>query len=408
MLQRPAPELLHFASAAGARRLAVLASLDAAARAVLLSVFPVLLYRLLENAEAVSSVYLLMGFAALVGGLLTPFLTRLAARRWVFTFGASLYLAGAGFGVLGDQATLVLALLCYGLAGVIVFVCLNAYILDFIVRAELGRVETLRMFYSALAWSVGPACGVWLMKWWTPAPFLFSGVAAVILLSTFWWMRLGDGKLIKRSGHSAPNPFRYLRRFFGQRRLVAGWLFAVLKSATWWVYIIYLPIYAVKNGLGEELGGIALSLSNGLLFATPLMLRWMQRHSVRHAVRTGFMASALAFAVATGFADYPWLAIVSMFVGSIFLILLDISAGLPFLMAVKPSERTEMSAIYSNYSNFSAIVTPGVAWLVLIVAPVPGVFAAAAVWLLTAWAIAGSVHPRLGRPRSAVSVPQVH
>jgi MFS transporter, ACDE family, multidrug resistance protein len=404
MPQISAPELLRFASVPGAKQLALLASLDAVARAVLLSVFPVLLYRALENAEAVSSVYFLIGFVALVGGLLTPWLTRLATRRWVFTFGTSLYLASAGLGFLENQASLVLALLCYSLAAVIVFVCLNAYILDFIVRAELGRVETLRMFYSALAWSIGPAIGVWLMKWWPPAPFILSGVAALILLSTFWWMRLGNGKFIKRSGQPAPNSFRYLRRFLRQRRLVAGWLFAVLKSAAWWVYIIYLPIYAVKNGLGEELGGIALSLSNGLLFATPLMLRWMQRHSVRRAVRTGFMASALAFAIAAGLADHPSLAVASLFLGSIFLILLDISAGLPFLMAVKPSERIEMSAIYSNYSNLSAIVTPGIAWLVLIAAPLPGIFAAAAIWLILAWAVADGVHPRLGRPRATIIV----
>ncbi len=68
-------------------------------------------------------------------------------------------------------------------------------------------------------------------------------------------------------------------------------------------------------------------------------------------------------------------------------------------MAVKPSERTEMSAVYSSFRDVSGILTPGAAWMVLLIAPLPGIFAAAGIGLLTAWAIAGRLHPRLGQPR---------
>ncbi|MDP5359670.1 MAG: hypothetical protein NWR52_05935, partial [Paracoccaceae bacterium] len=96
-----------------------------------------------------------------------------------------------------------------------------------------------------------------------------------------------------------------------------------------------------------------------------------------------------------------WIMIViaCLFVGSFFLILLDICAGLPFLMAVKPSERTEMSAIYSSFRDVSGILTPGVAWLVLLVAPLSGIFAAAGSFCAVAWLISGRLHPRLGQSR---------
>ena len=58
-----------------------------------------------------------------------------------------------------------------------------------------------------------------------------------------------------------------------------------------------------------------------------------------------------------------------------------------------------MAAVYSSFRDVSGIVTPGVAWLVLLVAPVAGIFVAAGVGLLAAWAIAGRLHPRLGAPR---------
>jgi hypothetical protein len=175
--------------------------------------------------------------------------------------------------------------------------------------------------------------------------------------------------------------------------------FGVLAACAWWVYVVYLPIFAVEQGLGEQLGANALSLTNGLLFATPLMLGWMHRRSVRYAVRFGFLTSACLFLCAAIFSAWPWTTIGLLVLGSTSLVLLDISAGLPFLMAVKPSERTEMSAVYSIYRDVSAILMPGVAWAVLLLAPVSGLFAAAGAGLLLSWAIAARLYPRLGKSR---------
>jgi hypothetical protein len=68
-------------------------------------------------------------------------------------------------------------------------------------------------------------------------------------------------------------------------------------------------------------------------------------------------------------------------------------------MAVKPSERTEMAAIYSTFRDASGILTPGAAWLVLLVAPLPAVFAVASVAMMACVGVAARLHPRLGQPR---------
>ena len=67
-------------------------------------------------------------------------------------------------------------------------------------------------------------------------------------------------------------------------------------------------------------------------------------------------------------------------------------------MSVKPSERTEMSAVYSSFRDVSGIVSPAIAWIVLQFAPVVGVFAVGALILLGAWWLAGRLHPELGVP----------
>jgi hypothetical protein len=68
-------------------------------------------------------------------------------------------------------------------------------------------------------------------------------------------------------------------------------------------------------------------------------------------------------------------------------------------MAVKPSERTEMAAVYASFRDVSGIATPGGAWLVLLVAPLPGVFAAVAAAMAACFLVAGRLHPRLGALR---------
>jgi MFS transporter, ACDE family, multidrug resistance protein len=399
MLERAVPEWLRHppvgaARAPTARAFAALAGIEALIRGTLVSVLPLALYAQLGEAGTVSAVYLAVGVTSLVFGLLLPWINRLVPRRWLYTLGACAYVLGCSLGALGGSLVLPALLLCT-LATVTCFVCLNAYVLDFIAKVELGRTETLRMFYSAFAWSAGPVSGVILWQYWAPAPFLLGGLFALVQIAAFWWLRLGNGKLIARARAPAPNPLAFLGRFAAQPRLIAGWMFAVLRSCGWWVYIVYLPIYAIENGLPEWLGGSVVSATNALLFATPLILRWVQRGSVRRAVRVGFLAAGACFVLA-GLLPLPVGVVAALVLASGFLILLDVAGGLPFLMAVKPSERTEMAAVYSSFRDVSGILTPGIGAAILLVAPLQGLFVVAGAGLLAMYVLAGQLHPMLG------------
>jgi len=324
-----------------------------------------------------------------------PWFTRWVPRRWMLTIGAGLYLCGNALAILGGAGPMALALGLNAMATVTVFVCLNAYILDHIAREELGRSETLRMVYSATMWMVGPVLGVWLVDVWRPAPFLLAGGFALALIALFWRLRLGNGKEIQRARGPAANPLSYLGRFARQPRLIAGWLFAVIRSCGWWVYVVYLPIFCIETGLGDRVGGIALSASNALLYGTPLVLVAVRATSVRTIVRAAFAACAALFVAAFLLSGWPWAAVACVLLASASLVVLDAAGSLPFLMAVKPSERTEMAAVFSSFRDVSGILTPGVAYLVLLVAPVAGVFAACGAGMAVAWGIAGRLHPRL-------------
>lgn len=399
MHQRRIPEWLRHAPAPSVRGFAWLCAYEAVARGVIISVFPIALYKALANATLVSEVYFLVGVASLTTGLLVPFLSRFIPRRWIYIIGALMFTSGSVIAIAGNAIAIVAALLLITTATVVMFVCFNAYVLDYIRKIQLSECETSRMFYSAVGWTLGPALGVFLYKWWPPAPFILSATAVLMLLAHFLFMRLGNGRLMVKARAPQPNPFSYMPRFIAQPRLLAGWAFAVLRSCAWWVYVVCLPIFAIENGLGDRVGGVVLSITNAALFATPFMLRWMKKNSIKRTVRIGFLISGLLFSFAALMGGIPKLAVLCLMIASFFLILLDISAGLPFLLAVRSFERTEMSAIYSSYRDISGIVTPGAAWLVLLVSPLSGVFLAAGVSLLGAWVLASTLHPRLGTSR---------
>jgi MFS family permease len=396
------PIWLRFAPTPNVRGFAVLAGFEAASRGILISVFPVMMLRYFGDAESVSMFYFLTGLLSLCAGLLVPYATRFIPRRFVFTFGVALMMVGNAMAVYDPERFVVIALPAQIVSVVVMFVCFNAYLLDYIERVKLGEAEMLRLLYSGLAWAIGPVLGVWLMSIWPPAPFLLSFLCNIGSGVMFWIMRLGDGKLIAKARRPAPNPLAYLPRFFAQPRLVAGWSFAVIRSCGWWVYVVYLPIYAVDRGLGEQTGGALLSTTNTFLFLAPLILSLMRRSSVRAVVRIGFLGASLSFAAAWAMAGFPIPALGLLVLASFFLIMLDVSAGLPFLMAVKPSERTEMSAIYSSYRDVSGVVTPGLVWVALLVAPLSGAFLLAWLGLLFGWNVAGALHPRLGRKKEAI------
>jgi MFS family permease len=399
MATRYLPLALRHAGTPRTEHFALLAGLEAAARGTLISAMPLAVYEALGTAEDTSGIYFLAGIVALLWGLMVPWATQRVPRRWMYTAGCLLYLAGMAFALVGARWSVPAALFLNAMATATTFVCFNAYVLDYVERTDLGRNQSLQMVYAAAPWAIGPMTGVWLYGWWAPAPFLLAGAFSAALLATFWVLRLGNGKQIARARGPALNPLAYLGRFLAQPRLIAGWMFAVMRSCGWWVYVVYLPIFCIEAGLGKSVGGIALSVTNALLFASPLMLRYARRTSVRRSVRLAFGLCGGLFVAAALAAPLPWATVALCMAASVFLVALDVVGGLPFLMSVKPSERTEMSAVYSSFRDVSGILTPGVAWLVLLVAPLPAIFAAAGAGLLASHAVAGRLHPRLGAVR---------
>ena len=395
-MARYIPLFLKHAPKARVRDFAVLAGLEATTRSLLLIVAPLTVYDALQDSEKFSAIYFVVGIVSLGWGLMVPWGTRFIPRRWMYSLGCGLYMIGHLLGGSGIAALVPLCALFLAMATATTFVCLNAYILDFIERQNLGRVQSMQMFFAAIPWCTGPLTGVWLREIWQPLPFIVAGVGAAVLLAVFWVLRLGNGKQVARAKGPAAFPLAYLARFAVQPRLLAGWSFAVIRSCGWWTYFLYLPVFCIENGLGDKVGATAVSISNAFLFTAPIIFAFSRKLGVRRSLRLSFALGGGFWAAAAALSGAPVMSVASVMLASVFLVVLDVIGGLPFMMAVRPSERTEMSAVYSSFRDVSGILTPGFAWLVLQVAPLPGVFAVMAVLMAICFLIAGALHPRLG------------
>ena len=94
MFQRRIPEDLRHAPHPGVRGFAALAAVEACARGILTSVFPIMMYHSLGDAETVSEAYLIIGVISMSAALLTPWLSRYLPRRYLYSGAAVTMMMG--------------------------------------------------------------------------------------------------------------------------------------------------------------------------------------------------------------------------------------------------------------------------------------------------------------------------
>ena len=345
------------------------------ARGVLITVIPLTAHRLFHDAQTVSEVYFVISLLALCVSLASPVLIALFRRRWVFSLGC-LSLIGSAVMIWLDEPWSVpvgMALQLFGVVGT--EIPLNLYILDYIPRRHLVRFEPLRLFFAAGPWTVGPWLGVKLQQVVAPeAPFVLSATIAAALLALFWALRIAD-RTRGAPAHARPaNPLRFVPRFARQPRLRLAWILAFGRAGWWYMFFIYAPIYCVTYGLGPEVGGLLVSLGSAGIFGAPLF-GWVARRVGlrRHLIWAYGTTGAITLLVAL-VAPWPWLGFATLLAATVFTSTIDGAGHTPFLRAVRPLERAEMTAVFMTYRDSAQLSVPGVYAVMLLVLPLPYVF----------------------------------
>ncbi len=354
---------------------AVLSGTDAYSRALIAGVLPLEAYRLFESARAVSMLYTAIGVTTLVFSLFVPVIIRRIGRRWVFTSGCLLMIAAAMLMALAQLPTFAAGLQCRALAVVCSNIALNLYILDHIAKKDMIVAEPRRLVAIGVAWSTGPALGIWLNTTFGPlAVFGPSALAACITLGYFWVLRLVENTAIRPMTKKPTSAFQNVRRFVAQPRMRLAWLIAFTRSTHWITFFIYPPLAIVAAGGGEFIVAVMLTVAQAMLFMAPLAGRAGRHFGVRHTLVIAFFVTGV-FSAAAGFASgHPWL-IAGLFVASAAgSMVLDALGNIPFLRAVHPYERAEMASVFRTYIEVSQLLPPAIYALALTFFPIEAVF----------------------------------
>ena len=356
---------------------------------------------LLGNARDVSLLFSCVGITGLAASFSIPLLIRRLSRRWVYSVGALLLVCAALALSTVTVAGQALGMLfrVYGTA--CLNITLSLYILQYIRRTELTVSEPRRMQYGALAWVVGPALGMFLYdSYGSLVPFATSAAMSVLLILIFWMLRLGDRPgIVAPSERSRRGPARSIGRFFSQPRLRLAWSIVFLRSWWWVFFFIYAPVYAVQQGLGELAGAMVVSAGNGLLFLAPLVGRYARHHGVRRVLRVGYWVCG-GFTLAAGvFFAAPIAVIALLLAASLGTVMLDAVGNVPYLAAVRPREREEMTTVFRTYLDAAELIPPALFALVLSFFDMRAVFLIQGCVMLAATLLPAYLPPRLGRSR---------
>jgi MFS transporter, ACDE family, multidrug resistance protein len=368
------PVWLGAVSHPGIPSLAALYAVSTFYRALLITVLPLLAHRLLGDAQAVSVFYFLAAVATVGGSLALPWLVRRFRRRFVLSFGALGAPVGMAFLATDTLWGLAVGMPVYMFSTTCVEICLNLYVLEHVQRRDIGRFEPMRIFVAAGAWLVGPWLGVILTEtaWWLV--YAVASVGALAMLGYFWFLRMADHPAVPAMKQPPPNPLHYFPRFFRQPRLRLAWVLAFGRSCWWTSFYVYGPILAVTSGLDAATGGAIVSLGMGSLFFARFWGMVGRRWGLRRLLIGGYAATG-AVTIAVGIvAGLPWACAALLVASAMGAGIIDGAGNTPFLRAVHPYERPEMTTVFITYRDASQFTPPGIFSALLKVFDLPAVF----------------------------------
>ncbi|HZS82175.1 MAG TPA: MFS transporter [Stellaceae bacterium] len=366
------------------------------AQTILIAVLPLEALRLMGSAREVSLVYFAVGLMGFTGRLAVPLLTHAMGRFGVFAMGAGVLCLSAALLAGETRPGLVLGLGLNVFALACFEIVLNLYVLDQIARPELARFEAKRIFAAAAPYTLGPWLGVYLQQNLAPwVPFALAGAAALIFLAYFRASRLGAAEASYPGMRRRLNPALYLYRFFAQPRLRLAWILAAGRTAWWGMFQIYAPIFAVKSGLGDQVGGAIVSIGLGWMWSVPFWGWVGRRFGLRRLLMLGYGATGLVTLAAALLMGTSLVGAAVLVVSALAAETLDGAGNTLYLRAVHPHERAEMTAVFITYRDFAQLAPPALFAALLAVFELPAVFIAGGTMMLGMAALTRYIPRRL-------------
>lgn len=358
------------------------------ARTMVISLVPVLAYEVLGTAQRVSEMYLVAGLFGIVVSIALPRVLHYAGRDLLLAAAA---LSGIGSAIalsFGNAGGLAAGLILQVLMALAFENVMSLYVMEHVPRRALAGFEPLRIFLAGASYGAGPWLGIALAQSIGPGmPLAISaGCAAAAPLLLAWrlgWRRTAEATRPMPAARGAD-----VVHFWQQPRLRLAWLLATLRAAWWAMYVVYVPIFAIRYGLGASLGGALVSFGSAFLLLAPLWGRLAHSTGVRPLLFAAYGACGLCtISVALFAAQNAYVAAAALLMAALAMSAIDGMGNVAFLRAVRAHQRTRMTPIFTTYRDVGQVGAAGLFAVLLLALPLPAVFAAAGITLLVGAAL---------------------
>jgi MFS family permease len=365
---------------------------EGAARGLLLAIVPLRLLAQFGTLHNVTFFYVGSAVFALANSILVPWLIeRFGVRRVLILSGglivvtailiASDTLLGVGIGLVGRT----LALACMDIP-------LLAVIMSRIPRQSLGTFEPVRVFAQGLFITVAPWAGFKMYEHFVWLPFAASLFCGLLFM-------LASGAVPASVTVKRPMRVRKLAsaaRFFRQRRLVAAWVLAVIRSSFWQAFFIYASIFAVSCGWSTSASAAVVSFGLATLVFVPMWGKMGRTFGARPVLLIAYAMGGLCL-VGTAISGLkaPFVAPLFLLAATFFASMIDGIGNVLFLRAVRTFERPAMAGVYMTYRDIAQFLTIALFALILTFVSFPIALLTIAAAFFAASYLSSLVHPRI-------------
>jgi MFS family permease len=140
------------------------------------------------------------------------------------------------------------------------------------------------------------------------------------------------------------------------------------------MYFVYTPIWVAQSGYGPEAGGLLVSAGQLPMLAVRAWAALGQRYGLRRLLALGYAGCGIATLAVGTMMGWPIVAMACICLAALFATMIDGAGNVPFLRAVRPLERSEMTAVFMTFRQVGSLAPTAVYFGVLMFAPLPFVY----------------------------------
>lgn len=339
-------------------------------RASVMTVQPLDLRAAYGSDSLISMLYFAASFGSIMVSLSMPRVLHRLGTRKVMVFGIGLQVLGLILLSHGKTWSMLPGLLFQVAAVAIIEVQLSLLLMAKVPRRALQRFEVFRLFFCGAAWTFGPLLGAWLAGFDTGFPYLAGAAFALALLAAF----LATPRPPARNDAPPPPVLKNVPRFFRQPRLTLGWLLAFGRSSWWVMTFVYGPLFLSDLGYSKQEVSNIMAVGLASVFVLPAWGWLGHRLKMRRILILAYSLTSAATLLLALVHTPAWLGATILVAACYIAISIDSAGNVPYLRAVKPSQRRDMTPVFLTYRDASQMIPPGIFALVLLAFPLPAIY----------------------------------